>query len=114
MILEDCSFSESLVATYTAYRNGGRDKEKLTPEQLKTAFILESEMLMTAVYYFAEYIDKMNPGDSFDCVSSPAHVIDSVEFENFTDIINVFIKSRVQETNVAVDELGDLLTNGAE
>lgn len=114
MILEDCNFSESLVATYTSYKNGGRDREKLTSEQLKTAFILESEFVLTAVYYFVEFLDKMNGGDSFDCVSSPAHVIDNLDYENFADIASVFVKSRLHETKVAVEELEEFIKNGVE
>jgi len=114
MMIEDCSFSESLVATYTSYKNEGRDREKLTPEQISTAFVLESEFLLTAVYYFAEFVENLKSGESFDCVSSPAHVIDSVEYENIIDIANVFLKSRLQETTSVADELVKTLQNGAE
>lgn len=114
MMIEDCSFSESLVATYTSYKNGGRDREKLTPEQISTAFILESEFLLTAVYYFTQYVESLKAGESFDCISSPAHVIDAVDFADVVSISNIFLKSRLQEASTEIDKLEELMSNGAE
>lgn len=113
MMIEDCTFSESLVATYTSYKNGGRDKEKLTPEQLATAYILESEFVLTAVCYFIAHVEEMENGESFDCVSSPARVIDNLDFEDFSSLAMTFVQSKLQETNAIVDELEELL-NGAK
>lgn len=113
MMIEDCTFSESLIATYTSYKNGGRDKQKLTDEQLATAFILESEFLLTAVCYFLAHLEGMNGGETFDCVCSPAKVIENIDFEDFAPLATTFIQSKLQETNTVVDELNDFL-NGAE
>jgi hypothetical protein len=109
-MITESDISKSLAATYIAYRNGGRDREKLTREQLATAFILESELLLTAVYYFADKLSNLEPGTQVDFVTSPAAIVDSVDFGEIAEIINVFLKSRVRDANTAIN----VLDNGAE
>ena len=113
MMIEDCTLSESLVATYASYKNGGRDKEKLTQEQLKTACILESELILTAVCHFIAHIDSLDVGESFDCACSPVNIISNIDFYDFSPLLMTFVQSKLQETESVVDELQELL-NGAE
>jgi hypothetical protein len=113
--LETCGFSEELSAAYASYKNGGRDREKLAPEQLATCFILESELIATALYYLLE---KMENAEVVEFATSPMKVISNLDFDQITNMINILVKSRVKETNDIIDDLVERLSeeknNGAE
>ena len=116
--LETCGFSEELSAAYASYKNGGRDREKLAPEQLATCFILESELIATALYYLLEKLENTEEDEIVEFATSPMKVISNLDFDQIANMINILVKSRVKETNDIIDDLVERLSeeknNGAE
>jgi hypothetical protein len=114
MTIQDCNVSEALTANYASYINGGRDREKLTPEQILYSNVIESEIILTAVYYLLYRLEQLEDGDNFSFVTSPINALENVSFEDIGQIANLFIKSRVSQTEGIIDKLLEHLNNGAE
>ena len=114
MTIQDCNLSETLTANYASYVNGGRDKEKLTPEQILYSSVIESEIVLTAVYYLLFKLEELENGETFSFVTSPINAIENVNFEDIGQIANLFIKSRVSQTEGIIDKLLEHLNNGVE
>lgn len=91
-----------------SYLNGGRDLSKLDAKSTAVCFLLESELILTALLFLAHTIGKLQPGESFDFVNSPLKVIDNLEFDQILDVISAVtdLKFRMaQEVTDAIREM---------
>lgn len=100
--MSDIDVSEYLIANYLAYKNGGRDLSKLTKQEAFTSFVLESELLITAVCLLYQII---NSDEQFNLATSPLKIIEVLDLSQLAHMCEIFVESRGNDANSAIEKL---------
>lgn len=100
--MNELDLSEQLLANYLAYKNGGRDLSKLTKQEAFTSFVLESELLITAVCLLYQII---NSDEQFNLATSPLKIIEVLDLSQLAHMCEIFVESRGNDANTAIEKL---------
>ena len=100
--MNELDISDQLVMNYIAYKNGGRDLSKLTKQEAFTSFVLESELLITAVCLLYQII---NSDEEFNLATSPLKIIEVLDLSQLAHMCEIFVESRGNDANSAIEKL---------
>lgn len=100
--MNELDISDQLLANYIAYKNGGRDLSKLTKQEAFTSFVLESELLITAVCLLYQII---NSDEQFNLATSPLEIIEVLDLSQLAHMCEIFVESRGNDANSAIEKL---------
>lgn len=100
--MNELDISDQLLANYIAYKNGGRDLSKLTKQEAFTSFVLESELLITAVCLLYQII---NSDEEFNLATSPLKIIEVLDLSQLAHMCEIFVESRGNDANSAIEKL---------
>lgn len=100
--MNELDISDQLLANYIAYKNGGRDLSKLTKQEAFTSFVLESELLITAVCLLYQII---NSDEQFNLATSPLKIIEVLDLSQLAHMCEIFVESRGSDANSAIEKL---------
>ena len=100
--MKELDLSDQLVMNYLAYKNGGRDLSKLTKQEAFTSFILESEMLITAVCLLYQLI---NSKEEFNLATSSLKIIETLDLSQLAHMCEIYVESRGNDANSAIEKL---------
>lgn len=100
--MNELDISDQLLANYIAYKNGGRDLSKLTKQEAFTSFVLESELLITAVCLLYQII---NSDEQFNLATSPLKIIEVLDLSQLAHMCEIFVESRGNDANSAIEKL---------
>lgn len=91
---------------YVAYKNGERDISKLSSKEVVECFILESELLVTAITHLYESVNDEIKSQSIVFATAPhASQIEDFDYHLIAHLCETFIRSKVLEANSVINKL---------